>query len=167
MTKLPRILIPLLLICLAQCRSHEPNVKDIQGPPRMSEAVEKAPRVLWCDLIRNAGRHDKLIVRTHALLHADRENQFLYEPECESEVATPVWVEFDPSYIYSDEKVRGRLTELIRPTRSKSAGTAAVTIVGKFETGRGPYGHLNGYRSKFSIIRLEEADSAPSQTTLP
>ena len=148
-----------VLTCLTQCNSHEPSVKDIDGPPRMTATVEKAPTVSWCDLIRDFQRYDKQVVRTRALLHVDRENQFLYDSQCEGGEATPVWVEFDPSYVYSDEKLKHRLTELIRPTRERSAGTAAVTVVGRFEGPAGaPFGHLDGYRSKFSIMRLEQAD---------
>lgn len=152
-----------LLICLTQCTTHEPSVKDIQGPPSMAPTVEKAKTVSWCDLIRDSQRYDKQVVRTRALLHVDHENQFLYDAKCESEGAAPVWVEFDPSYVYSDEKLRRRLTEIIRPTRAHSAGTAAVIVVGRFEGPRsGPYGHLDGYRSRFSIIRLEQAEEAES-----
>ncbi len=162
MTKPLLILIVLLSIALARCAIHEPSLKDTQGPPRMSETVEKAPMVLWCDLVRNPERYNKLAVRTHALLHLDHENEFLYEPECDSERFTPTWVVFDPSYVYSDEKIKLRLVELIKPSSTGASGTARVVVVGRFEADGGPYGHLNGYPSQFSIIRLEEAEPPPT-----
>ena len=141
-------------------------MKDIQGPPSMEDTVAKAPTVSWCEMVRDSQHYDKQVVRTRALLHVDHENQFLYDSNCENEAAAPVWVEFDPSYVYSDEKLRRRLTEIIRPTRERSAGTAAVVVVGRFEgPAGGPYGHLDGYHSKFSIIRLEQAEEGASIAT--
>lgn len=160
------ILAGTLLLCLTQCMTHEPSVKDIEGPPSMAATVEKAPTVSWCDLIRESQRYDKQVVRTRALLHVDHENQFLYDEKCETDGATPVWVEFDPSYVYSDEKLKRRLTDIIRPTRARSAGTAAVLVVGRFEGPAGaPFGHLDGYRSRFSIMRLEQVDEVESTAT--
>jgi hypothetical protein len=161
-------LVLVLMICFTRCSSHEPDLKDIDGPPTMSSWVEKAPEVSWCDLIRTPAHYNKVIVRTRALLHVDHENQFLYDLECETSDATPVWAEFDPSYVYTDEKLKLRLTELIRPRPSKAAGTALVTVVGRFDgPGGGPYGHLDGYRSRFSIMRLEQAAEAETITSRP
>lgn len=146
-------------ILFTQCTSSTPSVHDIEGPPQMTETVAQAPVVPWCELVRKPASYDKLVVRTQALLHVDRENQFLYDAACESEPAAPVWVEYDPSYVYSDERVRQHLTEIIKPTRVRSAGTALVTIVGRFAAPPGgPYGHLDGYPSEFSIIRIERAE---------
>ena len=112
-----------------------------------------------CNLIRNSERYDKIIVRTQALLNVNHENQFIYNPECETGSTDTVWVDFDPSYIYSDEKLRRKLTDLLRPKPSAPTGTAWVTIVGRFEGANGgPYGHLDAYRSRFLIIRLEQAE---------
>src|SRR5882724_2001771 len=153
---MPMIL--LLSICLTHCSTHEPNLKDVEGPPRMSETVKQAQTVQWCDLVHNPERYEQQVVRTRALYYRDHENTSLYERECDNERSTPVWAVNDPSYVYSDERIRQRFVELIRPTGTSSSGTAMVTVVGKFETGGGPYGHLGGYHSQFSIIRLEEAE---------
>jgi hypothetical protein len=125
----------------------------------MAETVAKAPVVPWCELVRKPASYDKVVVRTRALLHVDRENQFLYDAACENEPAAPVWVEYDPSYVYSDERIKRHLTEIIRPSRARSAGTALVTVVGRFAApASGPYGHFDGYASEFSIIRIEQAE---------
>src|SRR5438094_177395 len=98
------ILIFTFPIWLTHCTRHEPSVKDIQGPPSMEDTVAKAPTVSWCEMVRDSQHYHKQVVRTRALLHVDHENQFLYDSNCENEAAAPVWVEFDPSYVYSDEK---------------------------------------------------------------
>lgn len=147
------------LILFTQCTSRTPSLHDIEGPPRMAETVAKAPVVPWCELVRKPASYDKVVVRTRALLHVDRENQFLYDAACENEPAAPVWVEYDPSYVYSDERIKRHLTEIIRPSRARSAGTALVTVVGRFAApASGPYGHFDGYASEFSIIRIEQAE---------
>lgn len=146
----------LSLMFLMQCTNREPSVKDVEGPPTMSSSVEKAQEVPFCDLIWNPANYDKTIVRTNALLHRNQENEFLDDPKCGAMADGSVWVTFDSSYVYSDEKVRQRLIELIRPKPNAPTGTARVTVVGRFDgpTG-GPYGHLDGYRFSFAIIRLE------------
>jgi hypothetical protein len=157
------LLIVPILILFTQCTSHTPSVNDIQGPPRMTETIQKAPAVPWCEIVRKPSAFDKTVVRTRALLHVDHENQFLYDATCENEPTAPVWVEYDPSYVYSDEGVKRQLTELIKPTRTRSAGTALVTVVGRFAgPPSGPYGHLDGYPSEFSIIRIERAEQGES-----
>ena len=151
----------ILLSLFSRCTVHEPSPKDLEGPPTMSSSVENAPVVSFCDLVRHAAQYDKMVVRTRAILRRDQENQSLDDPGCEG--ADAAWVDFDPSYVYSDEKLRRRLTELIRPRASKPVGVALVTVVGRFEgPAGGPYGHLDGYRSKFSIFRLEQAEEAKS-----
>jgi hypothetical protein len=154
------------LVWFTGCGTHEPTIGDIAGPPTMSSSVAQAPVVSFCDLIRSPAHYNKLIVRTSAVLHVDRENEFLYHPECEAERAGPAWVDFDPSYVYTEDKLRDRLIEIIRPRLSASSRTARVTVVGRFEgPSGGPYGHLDGYSSRFSIMRLEQAEPAEVMTS--
>ena len=151
------VLIP--LICFSGCATREPTLKDIEGPPTMTSSVQQAREVSFCDLVRSPGRYDKSIIRTKAVMHVDRENEFLYDPQCDKGIASPVWADYDPSYIYSDVRVRQRLTELIRPRLSQPSRSAQVTVVGRFEgPDGGPYGHLDGYPSRFSIMRIEQAE---------
>lgn len=151
------------LLFFSRCSVREATEHDIEGPPNMSSIVEKAPTVPFCELVRSVGRYDKTVVRTSALLYVDRENETLYDPDCDTE-NTHAWVEFDPSYVYTDKKVRETLTELIRPRLDSPTRKARVTIVGRFEGPKdGPYGHLDGYQFRFSIMRLEGAE--PSDIT--
>lgn len=156
----------LFLVSLTACSRHEPTVKDIEGPPTMSSSVEKAPDVAYCDLIRSPNLYDKLIIRTNAIMHVDRENEFLYDQKCEIESVGPTWADFDPSYVYSDEKLKQRLTEILRPRVSMPSRTALVRVVGRFEGPKGgPYGHLDGYPSRFSIMRLESVSEVDSMSS--
>lgn len=154
------------LICFTTCMKHEPVSSDMEGPPTMASSVERAAAVPFCDLIRSPERYDKSIIRTHAILHLDRENEFLFDPDCDTNHASPVWVDFDPSYIYSDKKLDAKLTELLRPRLSSSSRMAQVTVVGRFDGPKGgPYGHLDGYPTRFSIMRLEQAEEAEAMTS--
>jgi hypothetical protein len=149
----------MLLLFLSQCTKREPSVKDVEGAPAMSEAVENAQEVSFCELIRNPDHYDNAIVRTKALIHRNQENQFLDDSQCDVKEGGRVWVTFDSSYDYSDENLKLQLTQLIRPKPGAPTGTARVTVVGRFDgPDRGPYGHLDGYVLRFAIIRLERVE---------
>jgi hypothetical protein len=150
------------LFSFSQCAIQEPKLKDVEGPPTMSSTVNEAPMVSFCELVRNPAHYHKSVVRTRALLRVDRENEVLYEPECDSP-ENHVWAEFDPSYVYSDQQLKEKLGELLRRKAAKPTRTVQVTIVGRFEGSDGKgYGHLDGYRYRFSIIRIEQADPVVS-----
>lgn len=159
--RLPPLFLGLgLLLVLTQCTFHEPTVRDVEGPPTMAASVNQARQVSYCDLIRNPAHYDKAILRTNALLHRNQENEFFDDPQCEFAESGSVWVTFDSSYIYSDETLRRRLIEMIRPKPSAPTGTARVTVVGRFEAQGGPYGHLDGYSFKFEIMRVEQVEES-------
>jgi hypothetical protein len=149
----------ILLLFLTQCTKREPSVKDVEGPPVMSEAVQRAQDVSFCELIRNPKHYDNLIVRTEALIHRNQENEFLDDTRCDVEEGGRVWATFETSYEYSDENLKRQLIELIRPKPGIPTGTARVTVVGRFDgPDRGPYGHLDGYTLRFAVIRLERVE---------
>lgn len=151
----------ILLLFLTQCTKREPSVKDVEGAPTMSEAVQKAKEVSFCELIRNPKQYDKVIVRTTALLHRNQENEFLDDSQCGVDSAGSVWVTFESSYVYSDEKLKQQLIEAIRPKPGAPTGSARVTVVGRFDgPDGGPFGHLDGYRFRFAIIRLERVEGS-------
>jgi hypothetical protein len=125
----------------------------------MQSVVDKAPTVELCELLRDGEHYDQLVVRTNAVLFVDRENETLFSPSCDSG-DNHAWVEFDPSYIYTNKNIRATLTELIRPKQEAPTRKAQVTVVGRFEgPNMGPYGHLDSYKYRFSIIRLENASA--------
>jgi hypothetical protein len=148
----------IILFSFARCTTREPNLKDIEGPPSMSSTVANAPEVSFCELVRNSARHDRAVVRTNAILRVDRENQVLYDPRCDHGDSY-VWADFDPSCVYSNEQVKSTLAELLRRTAQAPTRYVQVALVGRFE---GPttdgYGHLDGYRYRFSIMRVEQAE---------
>jgi hypothetical protein len=69
-------------------------------------------------------------------------------------------VEFDPAYVYTDEAVKKALAKALQPKPPYMDGKARVTAVGRFD---GPnnsgYGHLSGYRFRFTIIRIEQVSA--------
>lgn len=146
------------LFLLASCFTREPQLKDTEGPPSFAATVQKAPTVSFCDLVRDSEPYDKKIVRAQALFFRNMENGYLYDPTCGSE-NTYVWVEFDPAYVYTDDAVKKKLDQALCPAQPCPIGRARVTAVGRFDGPReGPYGHLDGYRFRFSLIRLEQAE---------
>jgi hypothetical protein len=142
---------------IAGC-AHEPQLSDINGPPSYASTIANAPAVELCDLIRSPDRYDGQVVRTQAVYFRNMENQRLEDPACNTENAF-VWVEFEPSYVYTDKSLEKRLQETLCPSVPCPIGRARVTMVGRFEGPQhGPFGHLDDYRFRFSVIRLEAVE---------
>jgi hypothetical protein len=148
------------LFLLASCVTQEPQSKDIEGPPSFSSTIKKAPTVPFCELIRDSAHYDKEIVRTQAIFFRNMENAYLYDPKCGGENAY-IWAEFDPTYVYTEDAMKKKFDQLLCPAQPCPVGRAQVNVVGRFEgPSGGPYGHLDGYRFRFSLMRLEQAEAA-------
>lgn len=154
-----------ILSSLIQCGGRESNVQELEWPPALSAAVEKAPTVPYCELIKSPTRFTNGIVRTEALFYKNLENTVFYDPTCKG---NSTWVEFDPAYLYTDDALKNKFEELGCLRRQRCDGKARVTAVGRFE---GPnedgYGHLGCCPYRFSIIRIENADAVDSSTSQP
>ena len=148
------------LLLLVGFLAQQPNIKDVTGPPTLTQSISQAPTVPLCELIRDFDTYDKGIVRTQAMLFTNMENTYLFDPACR-DGNTAVWAEFDPSYVYTDDALKERLDQLLCPESPCPTGTAQVTVVGRFDgPADGPYGHLSSYRFRFSLIRLEQAETS-------
>jgi hypothetical protein len=127
-------------------------------PPVVAALVDSAPTVSFCELVKHPELYQQKVIRIQAILHGDRENQMLYDSDCPDEDSFS-WVVFDPAYANTDESIKIGLAEALRPKPPNMEGKARVTAVGRFE---GPnsngFGHLNGYRFQFSIMRIEQAN---------
>lgn len=146
------------LLLLSGCASHEPSLADILGPPSYSSTIQRAPTIPFCELIRASARFDKQVVRTQAIFFRNMENAYLYDPACSGEPAY-IWVELDPAYAYTDETLKKKLDQLLCPSQPCPTGRVQVTVAGRFDgPATGPYGHLDDYRFRFSLMRLEQAD---------
>src|SRR6185295_18353630 len=84
--------IPLLLV---QCTGRQSKVQELEWPPGLSAAIEKAATVPYCELVRDPGRFNNTIVRTEALFHKNLENAVFSDEACKENFT---WVEFDPAY---------------------------------------------------------------------
>jgi hypothetical protein len=131
-----------------------PSVETLEYSPADVAEILNVP---FCDLARDPNSYDKQIVRTEAIYFANSENEALYNPTCGFDHAD-AWVKFDASYKVNPE-IDERLMEIFRPSRTSPAGEASVTVVGRFHApdGKG-YGHLNGYRFLFEIMRIERVE---------
>ena len=133
---------------------HMPSVETLEYSPADVAEILNVP---FCDLARDPNSYDDRIVRTEAIYFANSENEALYNPTCGFDNAD-AWVKFDASYKVNPE-IEERLTEIFRSSRTSSIGEASVTVVGRFHApdGKG-YGHLNGYRFLFEIMRIEQVE---------
>jgi hypothetical protein len=149
------------LFLINGCRSHEPEMREVQGP-NSSQALQSAPTVALCELMREPGIYDKKVVRTSGVFLRNIENAVLSDDRCSSKDLY-VWVEIDPAYSASTEPIKEKLEQLLCPTQPCPLGKAKIVAVGRFDgPNGGPYGHLDGYRYRFSLMQLEQAEPITS-----
>ena len=131
-----------------------PSVETLEYSPADVAEILNVP---FCDLARDPDSYDEKIVRTQAIYFYNSENVALYNPTCGID-DVDAWAVHDASYKVSAEMEK-RLEEIFCSTRPCPSGKASVTVVGRFHApdGKG-YGHLNGYRFLFEIMRIEQAE---------
>ena len=154
--------VPFLLV---QCKVRQSTVPELEWPPSLSAAIDKAPTVPYCDLVRDPARFRNSIVRTEATFNKNLENSVFRDQTCKTGLT---WIEFDPAYVYADEALKNKFEDLACLKKARCDGQARVTAVGRFE---GPsqqgYGHLGCCPYRFSIMRIEKAEPVPGSTSQP
>jgi len=147
------------------CVARSSKVQEPEWPPSLSTAIEKAPTVAYCELIRNPNRFANQIVRTEALFFKNLENEVFYDLACHD---SRVWVEFDPAYVYTDDTLKKDFEKVACLGRQRCEGRARITAIGRFE---GPnetgYGHLGCCPFRFSIMRLEKVEPVVGSASQP
>lgn len=132
------VLLVIALLLLAECTFLQRNPS------------EKRPTVAFCDLINNPTKFHNKIVRTNALFFNNSENNALYDSACPDLSA---WVEYD---LLDDP--RERKFETV-PCLTRPLCNVRVTAVGLFQgPSEGPYGHLDGYKFRFKLMRIESVE---------
>jgi hypothetical protein len=108
-------------------------------------ALSSLPVVRYCDLVGHSSSHNNQIVRVRGIYSFNMENSALYDPACPDEDAW-TWVEVETCSNFDEHSANLRRNQV-----------AEVVFLGRFS---GPseqgYGHLNGYRYKLSVMRVEE-----------
>src|SRR5438874_966124 len=130
----------ILSFSLVQCGGRQSKVRELEWPPALTTAVEKAPTTAYCDLIKNSSRFANQIVRTEALFYKNLENEVFYNSACND---SRIWVEFDSAYVYSDDALKEKLEQVACFRQQRCEGRARITVVGRFEgPNQAGYGHL-------------------------
>jgi hypothetical protein len=121
------------------------------------------PTLSICELVHNASRYDKKILRTSAIYETQYHGPFLYDPQCQTLDAN-INVEFVKSSRFrTAPQVQDELEEIMAQTREESVSRARVGLVGRFYDWNGiGYGHLNGSRFQIEVLSFEEAESVPA-----
>jgi hypothetical protein len=140
---------------LPSCAS-PPNYELVSVPcfdPDLS-TLKSLPLLQYCDLLRNATHYENKVIRVKGVYSVGMENSSLYDPQCRFDFEDPfTWVESEP---YSG------LLEALTSANIWRDDRAEVVFLGKFygpnENG---YGHLNGYRYKLSVMKVEQLKRLP------
>lgn len=113
-------------------------------------ALSGLPVIPYCDLVRNSSNYDNQIIRVRGIYYFNMENSALDDPDCRSQDAW-TWVQSEP---YSNF---GQSSEPLKRNQP-----AQVVFLGRFSGPDKPgYGHLNSYRFKLSVMRVEEIKPVP------
>jgi hypothetical protein len=130
--------------------------------------LSEIPTVSYCELIENAARYDKKIVRVRAIYFTAFEKTYLYDETCKTnqpptapeKVPAQTWAQWDKTLMVQGDSIEAKTNRQLN-----GFGRKDVTIVGRFAStneqqndANAPnlFGHLNCCRYQFSIIRLEK-----------
>lgn len=137
-----------------------PNPLPNQNQPRINSFS-------FCKLVRNPNLFSERTIRTSAILVAGYEQYFLYSPRCNSQDKL-AWAEHDPKS-QSNPAVDKQLESLLSATSvDQRAARAEVGLLGRL-VADGPkrFGHLDQFRMKFVIIKVERAKPVSPKTAWP
>lgn len=124
-------------------------------------AVTEVPTIAYCDLIRNPELYDQKTVRVRAIYRYGSEWSELYCLECLN--AGQTWVDFDNSF---KSRTPSSVVRKLGDNGFKGR-TVSIVAVGKFYGSSGGYGHMNGYRFKFEVNSVENAEIILSDSPVP
>ena len=135
-------------IGLPPCAS-PPNYELVSLPcadPDLSGFLN-LPVIQYCDLVHDSSQFENKIIRIRGVYSVSMENSSIGDPRCSREDPF-TWVVSQP---YS------RFKEALKDANILRNDSAEVVLLGKFygPTDEG-YGHLNGYRYQFSVMKVEE-----------
>jgi hypothetical protein len=100
--------------------------------------------VRFCDLVKNSHQYSGNSIKVRATYQYGFEWSFLYCLDCKDQ--EKIWLDLPIDLEDSSEKVLKRLP--------KGGGIVNITLHGVFE-GPGSYGHLNGYKYRFTADKVE------------
>ncbi len=113
-------------------------------------ASESVPTISYCELFREPNLYQGKLVRVAATWNYGFEWSYLYHRECMSR-GHEAWVEF-----VDEDEVCPQTKKVSKKLKDGFDNKADVVVVGTL-SGRGGYGHLNGYQYQFTIKCLEKA----------
>lgn len=151
------LLVSLTLTVLLACTTQK---ADIRSKPEADP-----PTVAFCDLVADPTHYDGKVVRTEAIVAVGFEIGIVYDPKC-GEQQQRAWYDFDESTYKPDEPGWKALRSLLFPEKRGAGhyrGRAKAIMIGRFDASKqNGYGHMNGYHFLFTIMRVERAQSVPS-----
>lgn len=139
-----------------------PPASSSPSPVSSSAPAYDAPTVAFCEIVRNPKQHVAKLVRTHAIVGAGREIQFIYDPSCYGK-NTLIWIETE------NKEASIALYDALEAHQG-DYGSRRVNgvVVGRLE---GPskegYGHLNGFKYQFVITAVESVEAVPPEVPWP
>ena len=147
---------------LAPCAS-PPDYEMVSvpcSPPDLS-VLSSTPIVEYCDLVRSGVQYHNRVVRLRGVYWSNMENSAIEEPSCRTASAL-TWVEAEP-YSNFDEGMKPIYQ--LYGSKAKTRAKAEVVFLGKFS---GPssegYGHLNGYRYRLRVMKVEDVRPLPNDS---
>jgi hypothetical protein len=139
---------------------------------RDTDASAKAQNVSFCGLFTRPHRYNQVVVRTEAILLqargalVDAGEPYLYDPRCNRRDRF-VLVDYDASYKASLQ-MENALNQIISQAGERNVVRIKVVVLGKFEDDNDKgYGHLDGFRARFVIRKIERVKPVSHKTPWP
>ena len=110
----------------------------------------RLPVIPYCDLVRESATHNDQLVCVRGIYSFNMENSALDDPACRNEQSW-TWVESEPSSNFDASSMN---LQRNLPADAVFLGR----FVGPNDEG---YGHLNGYRYKLIVVRVDQMKPLP------
>jgi len=161
-------IIAILSLCLVTCGTVISQNRRV---------FPNVPTVNYCDLVREAEKFDKQVIRVRAVYYVGFEGSLFSVKDCEDK---DTWVAFDPSFEQTtNRKILKQFRRLAdaSPVKNRGGGithpvkSVEILAVGKFDGMRqsqtfeikerkltlsAGYGHLNAFDYQFTVLAIEE-----------
>jgi hypothetical protein len=134
--------------------------RDADGLPLCSAAAPRTgigyllssrlPVIPYCDLIRESATYSDQLVCVRGIYSFNMENSGLNDPACRDEQSW-TWVESEPSSNFDASSMNLKRDQ---PADAVFLGR----LIGPNDEG---YGHLNGYRYKLLVVRVDQMKPLP------
>jgi hypothetical protein len=153
----------LICISLTNLSNAQTNQQSKNEEVCQSLIPENISTIDFCELTCNPSKYGGTVVRIKVRYISGPETMAIYGLQCREDA----WAEYDNRYQKCTKaEVLEAFAQLLRPINDNVWGDvreADIVAVGLLIYGQEGFGHLNAFKYKFVIIRIEQAKAVPKK----